>query len=518
VLSLAGVMGGQESEVQDPNPSTGYPGTTTVLLEAAAWDFITIRKTMSATRLHSEAAARFSRGVHPAMAMQGLIRGIQLMCAISGATLAPGIVDMYPNPPEAVMVEFPVTEVERLLGFSLAKSEVVNLLRRLQFEVTSDPDGTTLLVTVPEHRLDIGAGVVGQADLAEEIARIYGYNLIPDSLMDDALPPQRANTILEWEENIRDLLAKAGLREVINYRFTTPEHEALLTPAGQMSSWTKREYVRISNPISAERTVMRQTLLVGLMDNVVSHMHHQPRQQLFEIGQVFYALPDDLPEEPRRLGILLIGSAQSPVWVENRNDSAEARAENMDFYDLKGVIESLLIGLHISQRMIACVPTTHNSFHPGRVASLIIGGETIGIFGQIHPLVCEAFGLGLDLQRPVLAAELDLDRLLQHIPADFAVRALPLQPPAYRDLAVVVDESRLSAEIEALIWESGGDLLREVRLFDVYRGPSIAVGKKSLAYALAFQSDVETLNDKAVNRIQREIINRLEANGAKLRA
>ncbi|MCB9437427.1 MAG: phenylalanine--tRNA ligase subunit beta [Anaerolineales bacterium] len=508
-LSLAGVMGGLESEVQDPDPETGYVGTTTVLLEAAAWNFITIRKTMSSTKQHSEAAARFSRGVHPAVALKGVMRGAKLMCEVSGATLAPGILDVYPSPAPTVVVDFPVSEVERLLGFRLEKTEVINLLHRLQFEV--DDQGDMLKVTVPDHRLDIDTGVIGKADIAEEIARIYGYDNIPNTIMDDVLPPQRNNVSLDNEDRVRDLLVEAGLQEVINYRFTTPEHEALLTPMGLPSSWGSFDYVRLLNPISAERTALRHAILGSLLDNAVTNMHHHPSIRIFEVGNVYYANPNGLPDEPRRLGILITGPRHTG-WM------GETDSDNVDFYDLKGILETLLDGLHIPARATTYRATEHNSFHPGRVAMLKINDEPVGVFGQVHPLVCDAFGLGLDLQKPVLAAELDLDRVLAYTSETFALQHIPLHPPVYRDVAVVVDEDRTAAEIADLIWQSGGELLREVRLFDVYRGQPIAEGQKSLAYALTFQTDIETLNDKAVNRIQKDIVNHLEAHGAKLRA
>lgn len=510
-LSLAGVMGGLESEVQEPDPDRNYPGSTTVLLESANWNFITVRKTLASTRQHSEAATRFSRGVHPEQAMRGLLRGAKLMVEVSGARLAPGILDEYPQPAEDVVVEFPLTEVDRILGFELSKADVVGLLERLQFQV-AEKDEATLLVTVPDHRLDIGTEVIGQADLLEEIARIYGYNWIPNTIMDDVLPPQRNNRSLDMEENIRDLLARLGLREVINYRFTTPEHEALLTPDGQASSWAQRDYVQLANPISAERTAMRQTLLGSLLDNAVTNMHHHERQQFFEIGHVYYAKPDDLPDEEPHLGILLKGARDVEGWMGG------ASTEQVDFYDLKGVVEALLDALHLSPREIAFEATEHSSFHPGRTATLLVKGAPVGVLGEVHPLVREAFGLGLDLNKPVLAAEINLAMLLDLLPDDHAVVGIPEQPPAYRDLAVVIDEERPAAEVETIIWESGGDLLREVRLFDVYRGESIAAGKKSLAYALTFQSTTETLNDKMVNKVQKKIINSLEANGASLRA
>ncbi len=195
-----------------------------------------------------------------------------------------------------------------------------------------------------------------------------------------------------------------------------------------------------------------------------------------------------------------------------------ASTEQVDFYDLKGVVEALLDSLHLTPREIAFEPVEHNSFHPGRVATLIVKGEPVGILGEVHPVVREAFGLGLDLKKPVLAAEINLAMLMALIPIDHAVIPIPEQPPAYRDLAVVVDERRPAAEIEAIIWSAGGNLLREVQLFDVYRGESIDTGKKSLAYALTFQSGTETLNDKKVNKLQKKIISKLEKSGASLRA
>ncbi|PJF43951.1 MAG: phenylalanine--tRNA ligase subunit beta [Phototrophicales bacterium] len=507
-LSLAGVMGGLESEVQSPNDDS--VGTTNVLLEAAAWNNITIRKTLSSTKQHSEAAARFSRGVHPAQAILGLRYGAKLMCELSGATLASGILDVYPNPPEPVVVEFPFSEVKRLLGFSIPREEVIGILQRLEFEVREE--GDTLWVTVPEHRLDIEVGLIGRADIAEEIARVYGYNNIPDTLMDDALPPQRSNPILEREQRLKNWLAQAGLREVINYRFTTPEHEALLTPKGLASSWPAEEYVCIANPISAERTALRQTLLASLLDNVALNQYHHASQRLFEIASVFYAQPDDLPLEPLRLGIILYGSRVP-------EDSPEfSTAGNFDFYDLKGLIEMLLESLHFERHDVRFQPIEHNTFHTGRVAALYVREQYVGVLGEVHPLVREAFDLGLDLNKPALAAELDLDVLYALMPDTFAVRPIPIQPPVYRDIALVMDESWLAADVEALIWQYGSELLRDVRLFDVYRGDPIPAGKKSMAYTLTFQTDETTLNDKVVNNIQKSLVKALAEHGLVLRS
>lgn len=508
-LSLAGVMGGLESEVQEPEGD--YPGSQTVLLEAAAWDLITIRKTTSSTKQYSEAATRFSRGVHPEMALRGLKRGLQLMLAVSGATLAPGILDEYPAKPEPVVVEFPLSETERLLGFEIPRDDVVAILQRLQFTV-EEKDADTIWVTVPDHRLDIGTGIIGRADLVEEIARVYGYNRINNTIMEDALPPQRGNYRLEMENRISDLLAESGMRQVINYRFTTPEHESKLTPAGLHASWPQVEYVRLANPSSSERTVLRQTLLVNLLDNAAINMHHHPQQQLFEIGNVYHAKPQGLPDEPARLGILMMGGREVTDWTGTTS------AGKYDFYDLKGVVELVLEALHIPLKQVGFEPVVHNSFHPGRVARLCVDGYDVGVLGEVHPLVREAFGLGLDLDTPVLAAELNFDTLLERIPEAHQVVPIPTTPPVYRDIALVVEDERPAADIESLIWQFGGDLLRSVTLFDVYSGDPIPAGQKSLAYALVFQSDTETLSDKKVNKVFKKIVSSLEAEGATLRS
>ena len=510
ILSFGGVMGGLESEVQDSDADKDYAGTQTVLLEAAGWNLVAIRKTVSTTKVNSEASSRFSRGVHPEMAMRGLLRGAKLMVEVADAKLAPGLVDNYPMPAEVIKVDLPYSEIERLLGFEIPQDEVVRILKGLQFEV--ETNGDILHVTAPDHRLDIGTEVIGQADIIEEIARIYGYNNIPITTIADALPPQIGNPDLDREELVRDLLVQAGLQEVINYRFTTSAMEAKLTPASAKSSWAGRAYVEILNPSSVERTAFRQTLLAGLLENAEVNMYHQTSQKFFEIGNVYYRVEDSLPEEPRRLGLLLCGQRDIESWMGGAN------TDSVDFYDLKGIIESLLRGLSIEARSVSYKPADHNSFHPGRVAEVMISKTSIGFIGEVHPLVREAYGLGLDLNTPVVAAELDLDALLDIAPPRVVVEEIPNQPPSYRDLAVVVPNNTLASEVEDVIWQSGGDLLQAVDLFDVYRGGSVEDGHKSLAYSLVFQSTAETLTDKKLNKVQQKIVKALEKSGGKLRA
>lgn len=530
-LSLAGVMGGLESEVVDAAAEDAIraQSTTNILLEAASWNFINIRQTLSAQRVRgkeivSEAAARFSRGVHPAQAEVGIRRAIELMRQVAGGEIAEGLIDSYPLPAPVVRVALPLGEVERILGVAYSQDEVSGILESLEFGVERVGDDA-LRVTVPDHRLDIGAvndpaheGIaetIAQADLLEEIARISGYDRLPNTLIEDALPPQRTNTALVHEERVRDLLVKAGLQEIVTYRLTTPEREALLVPPGAASNLPDAPYLTLANPISQDKTVLRHTLLAGMLDIAAANLRWRDRLALFEAGSVYLPVEGQaLPDEPRRLGIVLSGSRSLPAW----QDTPQAATPHMDYFDLKGVVEALIDGLHLGEtgNHVRFEPATHSTFFPGRTARLLVGGRGVGTLGELHPLVRARFDLP---EQPVLIAEIDLDALLADVPDLYPVRAFANYPAIYQDIAVVVDEGVLAAEVEAVVREAGGGLLRDLRLFDVYRGEQIGAGKKSLAYALTFQADDRTLRDKDADRAREKIVKELrEKLGARLRA
>ena len=494
VLSLGGIMGGAESEVSDT--------TVNVLLEAAAWNFINIRRSVQAMQMAtSEAGYRFSRGVHPAMASRGNLRAIELMRRLGGGTVCQGMVDEYPAPPEPVVVDLPLSEIPRYLGMEIDKAEVVRILEGL--ELTVDDRGAALRVTVPDHRLDIDHGVVGIADLIEEIVRIYGYERIPETQITDTTPPQHGNPALETEELARDLLVDLGLQEVVTYRLTNPEREAR---ARLDQTPDKRPYLRLSSPISVERTSMRHELLPSVLEIAESNARVRERLAVFEIGAVYLPRAGELlPDEPRRLAIVMSGARQTESWTG-------ADTESMDFFDLKGVVEGLARGLHLEA--ISFARGEHPSLHPGRCATLSIGGRTIGSFGELHPQVREVYGF----QQPVLAADFDLETLLATIPERHSLREIPRFPAVVEDLALVVGEDIPAADVETLIAKTGGRNLRRVRLFDLYRGEQIGAGKRSLAYRLTYQSDERTLTDKAVAKLRGKIVKKLERElGAVLR-
>jgi len=516
-LSIGGIMGGGETEVSQHSQN--------ILLEAAAWNFINIRRTSQALNIKSEAAYRFSRGVHPSQAMVGALRGAKLMVELAGGKIAGDVLDYYPNPPQPVTVELPQAEVTRLLGVELSLAEIKNILELLEFKVEeieadSSPHASRLTphalrVTVPDHRLDISTDpIIGQADLVEEIARIYGYDRLPVSEMADELPPQRNNESLDREERVRDLLAQAGLQEVITYRLTTPEAEARLLESVDRSS-----YVTLANPSTPERAVMRQSLLNSVLEIAAENTKHHQRVQMFEIGHIYLPPKTDkkkeadeaavLPEEQRRLAVVMTGVREEQSWLG-------ADTTPVDFFDLKGVVESILAGLHVDNVVFS--PTRQPAYYPGRVAALSVNGQSVGVLGQLHPYVAQSYDFKTNSDWPVLAADFDLDRLLGQVPAGHVVKSVPRFPPVQQDIAVIVDEAIPAERVQALISQTGRPLLTEVRLFDLFRGEQIGAGKKSLAYSLTFQAEDRTLTDQDAAKQQQKIVQRLERElGARLR-
>ncbi|MBK9925905.1 MAG: phenylalanine--tRNA ligase subunit beta [Anaerolineales bacterium] len=486
-LSLAGVMGGSESEVTDK--------TKNILLEGAAWNFINIRKTAQQHNLPSEASFRFSRGVHPSQSEIGVKRGLQLMAEWSGGKVAPGLVDEYPLQPKDSVVDVTTQDVKRLLGIDLTIEKVSELLTHLEFKCETTKDG--LRVTAPSHRLDIGEGVIGLADVLEEVARSYGFDNIPETRMSDSLPPQIGNPIHEWEEHVRDLLVRLGLQEIVSYRMTSPEREGRVVHHD--------EYVVLANPIAPERSVMRRSLLASALESVEKNVRAESIA-LFEIGPVFEPVKNELPNEPRKLVLVMTGLREALAW--DVKDSP-----HLDFYDMKGRLELLLSGLRLTD-ITYSVADAVPYLHPGKAAQIKIGDKVVGVFGELHPLVKDKYEVG---DAPVLAAEFDLD-VLRSVSPTYGIKPVADVPPVLEDIAVILDEAVPASQVEALIRQTGGKVLTNVKLFDVYRDEKIGAGKKSLAYSLTYQSD-KTMTDADAAAIRKKIVKRLEHEvGAKLRS
>ena len=508
-LSIAGVMGGAESEVRDD--------TVNILLESASWNFLSIRRTVQAQKLPSEAAFRFSRGVHPATALRGLGRAAELMRTLGGGIISRDMVDAYPRKAPVVRVDLPMQEVRRLLGIAIPPRKVAQILESLEFvcrvkEVPArrrrtakiSDDDLTLQVIAPDHRLDIGTGVVGQADLIEEIARIYGYARIPEIQIADLLPKQRGNPRLEQEEAARDMLVDLGLQEVLTYHLTAPEKEAAVYPPGVDAP--AAEYIHLANPIVPERRVMRRSVLASVLETAARNAARTDRLALFELGPVYLPKGEALPAEPVQLAILLIGPRE-------RRDWRPADRTPADFFDLKGILESFLAGLHA--RIPVFETARDPRFHPGRCASVLIDGTALGVMGQIHPQVAARFEWS---GRDVLAAELDFELLRPLLLRRYPVQSISEYPPVLEDLAVAVAEDVPVERVIRTIRSSGGAIVQSVELFDVYRGEQAGTGNKSLAFALAYQAPDRTLESTEAEAIRTRIIRALEGElGGKVR-
>jgi len=528
-IAIAGVMGGGETEIDD--------ATRHILLEAAAFDFINVRRTSKVQKLTSESAARFGRGVHPALADAGSARAAELMRTIAGGTVLRGVVDAYPRPPAPALVTLPLSELRRTLGVEIPPDVVVDILERLEFHLTRHVDGATgelvaVEATAPPHRLDIER----PEDLVEEVARIYGYDHLPATRMADPLPPQRDNPTITVEETARDALAAAGLQEAISYRMVSAEREGWLVPPGDGETAAPTvdgagaddragaqapeahasvpagdghaaPHVTLLNPASPERAVMRRSILTGLLEATANNLRYRDRVALFELGRVFHprrdgaAAADVLPDEPRRIGLVMTGPAEAASWRPQTARSDDPRA--LDFYDAKGAVERLLADLEIEATW---APGAHPSFHPGRTAEVRAGEACLGHVGELHPAVRARWGLG---DRPVAVAELDLDALEAAAGRVRPFRPFSSFPPVLRDLAVVVGEEVPAAAAEAVIRGAGGALLADVRLFDLYRGPQVGAGKKSLAWSLVFQAPDKTLEGTVADGLRERIVRAL---------
>ncbi len=504
-LSVAGVMGGATSEVSD--------STTDILVEAAAWNNIAIRRTARFHGFTSEASFRFVRGVHPEQAMLGARRSLHLLQKYAGGVISRGLIDAYPLPAKTVTVDLHPERVNKLIGMHIPTADMTRILRALEFEV-DDARGAPLRVTAPKHRLDIE----GEHDLTEEIARIYGLDNLPATLMNDEMAPAPGNPAFEFEERVKDLLVTLGLNEIISYRLTTAAAEARLLAPGAPPD--DRPYLEVVNPINPDRNAMRHTLMTGLLESMAGNVRHHDRVALFEIGSVYLQGEGEAQvnrveriDELPRLGIAMTGAQHSTSW---RNGGAAPAA--LGFFELKGVVESILTGL--DARDIAIEAATHPMLRPGRAAAVTAGGRRIGVFGELHPRVREQVGIEVPAEQAVLVADFDLQALREAASgADKSIRDVPRVPAVIEDLAFVVDEDVRAGDVDAALRKAGGPLLADVRLFDVFRGEQIGPGKKNLAYTLTYQGVDRALSDADVEKIRAKLVRTLEHQlGARLRA
>jgi len=354
-------------------------------------------------------------------------------------------------------------------------------------------------VTVPSHRQDVTRPI----DLVEEVGRIWGYDRFPLTLMRDELPPQRTNWRLEGAERVRDILVGCGVDEVITYSLVDIEDERRLWPQPDQAPLDPTDYLRVINPLSAERAYLRRSLIPSLLRTVQANLRFLDRVAVFEIGAVYLPRKGEvLPQECRRLGLVLTGPREERSWLAGQDRTP------MGFYDLKGIVETLLSRLGLLARFEV---GQHPAMHPGRCAQVVVAEEPIGALGELHPLVRVAFDLPI---QPVCVLELDLDAMLQPwaTPGGRVREMTPISthPPVYEDLAIIVEEEVPAIQVRDLIAQTGRPLVRSVVLFDIYRGQQIGAGRKSLAYRLTYQADDRTLTDREVSKLREKIVRRLK--------
>ncbi len=486
-LSLAGVMGGEESGIS--------PETDKVLLEAASWNFINIRKTTARYRINSEASYRFSRDVHPALAEQALSLCLKRLRDWAGGRVVDGVIDQYPLVREDSQNTLAEEDIERLLGLRIPLEEAKSILEWLGFSCMIT-EGILTAIT-PSNRTVIESGIAGKSDLIEEISRIYGFERIPSVRLSGELPPQTNDKQVGFDELLRDLLVSIGLQDTLGYRMTSVQREARLLPGASADS--ESAYVRIANPISPERTVMRRSTLATMLELIERNSRNASGLSMFEIGPVFIPRKgEQLPDEPQRLSIGLWGEKKQTGW-------SDEKPGEYGFFDLKGVLEALFRGLHLED--VIYEPSSETlTFHPGKSARLIAHDRVIGVMGEIHPLV----SVNYDFEDgPVLAAELYLDELLPLLDQGFQVSPISNFPAMVEDIALIIDEDIPASRVEELIHRAGGKLLADVKLFDLFRSEKIGSGKKSLAYQLTYQAFDRTLSVSDAAATRKKIVKTL---------
>ncbi|HEX6389629.1 MAG TPA: phenylalanine--tRNA ligase subunit beta [Solirubrobacteraceae bacterium] len=487
--SIAGIMGGQRSEVSET--------TTRVLFEAATWNGPNINRTMARLNLRSEAGGRFEKQLEPEQAMDAQALAAQLFAQI-GATALPGTIDVGGPGPEPAVIRLRDAKVDGLLGTHVERADAERVLESLGFGTAGADDG--LDVTVPYWRR---TDVRREADVIEEVARLVALDDLPATIPPNRLNlPGRLTPAQRARRRARDALIGTGLMEVVGWSFTSREALARL----QMGI----EPIALENPMSEEQAVMRTTLLVSLLDAAsLNAARGNPPQGFFESGAVY--IPRDtavpLPVHPRR------DSAAGPAAAKPGVEQLPAEYDTLsalvpgDFFAAKGHLEALGRALRVELTFDrAQAPFAH----PGRAAHVYGGGDFIGWLGEVHPSVAAQWDLG-----QVTAFELDLDRLIDAMPGEIHYRDMTSFPALRQDIAVVVDREQAAGDVLAAVRDAGGELLADARVFDVYEGEQVPDGKKSMAIALQFRAPDRTLTDEDVEPLRARIV---EAVGGQLRA
>lgn len=476
-VGIAGIMGGENSKITDD--------VHTMLFEAACFDGTNIRLSGKKLGMRTDAQAKFEKGLDPNTAMQAMDRACELIEELGAGLVVGGYVDEYETVNEPVKVAYDPEKINKLLGTDISEEEMVGYFKMIDFEV----DEANRMLTIPTWRQD----VLRLADVAEEVARFYGYDNIPTTL-----PQGAANGNLSFKlriENIaRNVAEQFGFSESMTYSFESPKvFEKLKIEEND----SLREVITISNPLGEDYSIMRTSTLNGMLTSLATNYNRRNKDvRLYEIANIYIAkeLPlTELPDERTQFTLGMFGAG--------------------DFFDLKGIVEEFLekVGM---KGLETYDPASKKPFlHPGRQANIIYDGTVIGYLGEVHPEVSETYGIGTR----VYIANIDMPEVVSRANFDVKYKGIAKYPAVTRDISMVMDKSIMVGQIEEVIRKCAGKLLEDLNLFDVYEGSQIKEGCKSVAYSISFRATDRTLGDNDVNPIMEKIVNNLEKLGIELR-
>ncbi len=478
-VAIAGIMGGLDSEIT--------PETTEVLIESAYFDPRGIRRSSKKLSLRSESSYRFERGIDPEGVIRALDRAAQLMQEVGGGEIAAGRIDVYPRPFKPLVLTLDVARINRFLGLDLQASVIAEALGWIELPVKV-LDAGRLQVSVPSFRPDI----TREVDLAEEVARLIGYDLVPVTYPVASLQSEPADTHLALRQELKELLQGAGFYEVLNYSFIS--HESL-RKLGFEQNDPRLNPIRVVNPLSEEQEVMRTSLVPSLLQTAAQNFDHGNEDlKVFELSKVF--LPQAgkaLPEERHHLAGLMAGKGSPQLLYSERGE--------IDYADLKGVVEAILEPLHLPEVIFVAGkgPPYLDSLH---AASIFCGGEVVGALGKLHSRVEESFAL----KKTVYLFEMDFEKLYGHRGERSLYRSLPKFPSVSRDMALMVSESVPVKEVVDFIWQLQEPMIEQVDIFDIYRNPQLSKEMKSVGYRLVYRSLERSLTDAEVNGVHGRLV------------
>jgi phenylalanyl-tRNA synthetase beta chain len=490
-VALAGIMGGADSEVT--------PETRRILLESAHFDPLVIRRTAKRLGLRTEASYRFERAVDPAGTLVAANRAVELFAAFADARAVSGMLDCYPRrcTPSSILLR--EGRLEKLLGVHIERGAVDTLLRSLGLRTSRRSRKGIIEVFPPTSRPDL----TREADLIEEVARLYGYDKVPTTVPAVAASGAKVDQRLRWERKLRCFLDGEGVNEVVNLPFTSEKMNRAFFGVGSGLPAP----VIVVNPLVKENAEMRLSLIPGLLDNLRLNLSHKAANFFgFHLGKVFRLSVEGEPEERQYLAGVLYGRRE-------QKGLHSGDAPTVGFLDCKGLVEGILDLLRIGELAQWSSPGIA-ALHPGRSAIVRFDGEEVGYLGQSHPGFCDAVGLP-----SFLAFELDFEKLVKYAPRQTKARSLPRYPAVERDFAVVVDRGFPSQQIVNWIKGLGQTLIEHVSVFDEYFGTPLPEGKKSLAYKISYRANDRTLTDNEVNALHKDLVARIgEVFGAQLRS